>query len=87
QHGGAGGVLPHGRGRTRDAGEVLQCVVDLAELDAAAADLHLVVGAALEQQALGLEAARELLAKELPAALVPRLALMDELPTRTSGKV
>ncbi|MCA0155185.1 amino acid adenylation domain-containing protein [Tsukamurella sp. M9C] len=34
-----------------------------------------------------LKAARELLAEQLPAALVPRLALMDELPTRTSGKV
>ncbi|MCZ4557398.1 amino acid adenylation domain-containing protein [Rhodococcus maanshanensis] len=32
-------------------------------------------------------AARELLAERLPAALVPRLALLDELPTRTSGKV
>ena len=28
-----------------------------------------------------------LLAEQLPAALVPRLALVDELPTRTSGKV
>ncbi|MDV8024230.1 Pls/PosA family non-ribosomal peptide synthetase [Rhodococcus sp. IEGM 1330] len=34
-----------------------------------------------------LEAARELLAEQLPAALVPRLALVDEMPTRTSGKV
>ncbi|AQA24187.1 phosphopantetheine attachment site family protein [Rhodococcus sp. MTM3W5.2] len=32
-------------------------------------------------------AARELLAERLPAALVPRLTLLDELPTRTSGKV
>lgn len=32
-------------------------------------------------------AARTLLAEQLPAALVPRLALLDELPTRTSGKV
>ncbi|MFD4265880.1 Pls/PosA family non-ribosomal peptide synthetase [Rhodococcus sp. NPDC058481] len=32
-------------------------------------------------------AARELLAERLPAALVPRLALLGELPTRTSGKV
>ncbi|KQU07425.1 amino acid adenylation protein [Rhodococcus sp. Leaf7] len=31
--------------------------------------------------------ARELLAEQLPAAMVPRLALVDELPTRTSGKV
>ncbi|WP_305093708.1 Pls/PosA family non-ribosomal peptide synthetase [Prescottella sp. R16] len=34
-----------------------------------------------------LDTARALLAEQLPAALVPRLALVDELPTRTSGKV
>ena len=34
-----------------------------------------------------LAAARTHLAEQLPAALVPRLALMAELPTRTSGKV
>jgi amino acid adenylation domain-containing protein len=32
-------------------------------------------------------AARAALAEALPAALVPRLVLVDELPTRTSGKV
>ena len=32
-------------------------------------------------------AARALLATRLPAALVPRIAVVDELPTRTSGKV
>ena len=32
-------------------------------------------------------AARARLAEPLPAALVPRLVLVDELPTRTSGKV
>ncbi len=32
-------------------------------------------------------AAHKTLAEQLPAALVPRLALIDELPTRTSGKV
>lgn len=34
-----------------------------------------------------LAAARAHLAEQLPAALVPRLALVPELPTRTSGKV
>ena len=34
-----------------------------------------------------LAAARAHLAEALPAALVPRLVLVDELPTRTSGKV
>ncbi|MGV3072772.1 Pls/PosA family non-ribosomal peptide synthetase [Corynebacterium phoceense] len=32
-------------------------------------------------------AARERLAESMPAALVPRLCVMDELPVRTSGKV
>ncbi|WP_435278562.1 Pls/PosA family non-ribosomal peptide synthetase [Rhodococcus yananensis] len=31
--------------------------------------------------------AHDLLSEQLPAALVPRLALVDDLPTRTSGKV
>ncbi|MFF3228721.1 Pls/PosA family non-ribosomal peptide synthetase [Nocardia suismassiliense] len=34
-----------------------------------------------------LKAARTQLAEQLPAPLVPRLAVVDELPTRTSGKV
>ncbi|MEB3034719.1 Pls/PosA family non-ribosomal peptide synthetase [[Mycobacterium] nativiensis] len=34
-----------------------------------------------------LAAARTVLARQLPAALVPRLVLVSELPTRTSGKV
>ncbi|MBO0852184.1 MAG: amino acid adenylation domain-containing protein [Nocardia sp.] len=34
-----------------------------------------------------LGAARELLSERLPAALVPRLVVLDELPVRTSGKV
>ncbi|MCH5644545.1 Pls/PosA family non-ribosomal peptide synthetase [Gordonia sp. ABSL49_1] len=34
-----------------------------------------------------LKRARDELARALPAAMVPRLAVVDELPTRTSGKV
>lgn len=34
-----------------------------------------------------LSAARAQLAEQLPAAMVPRLVLLEELPTRTSGKV
>ena len=45
----------HGRGAAVDAGQGLEGRVHLAELDAAAAELHLVVGAADEQQALRLE--------------------------------
>ena len=37
--------------------------------------------------AFDLATARATLAETLPAALVPRLVLVDELPTRTSGKV
>ncbi|MGI9124394.1 MAG: Pls/PosA family non-ribosomal peptide synthetase, partial [Mycobacterium sp.] len=37
--------------------------------------------------AFDLAAARAQLAESMPAALVPRLVLVDELPTRTSGKV
>ena len=44
-----GALNHHGRGRHR--GKRLQCGLDLAELDPATADLHLIVGAALEQQA------------------------------------
>ncbi|WP_168581852.1 Pls/PosA family non-ribosomal peptide synthetase [Gephyromycinifex aptenodytis] len=36
---------------------------------------------------LDLESCRETLLQSLPAALVPRLAVMQSLPTRTSGKV
>ncbi|MBF6355743.1 amino acid adenylation domain-containing protein [Nocardia higoensis] len=34
-----------------------------------------------------LHAAREILAGQLPAPLVPRLAVVEDMPTRTSGKV
>ncbi len=34
-----------------------------------------------------LRAARDLLTRRLPAPLVPRLALVEDMPTRTSGKV
>ncbi|WP_067570277.1 Pls/PosA family non-ribosomal peptide synthetase [Nocardia acidivorans] len=34
-----------------------------------------------------LKAARAILAEQLPAPLVPRLAVVDDMPTRTSGKV
>ncbi|MFZ2512223.1 MAG: amino acid adenylation domain-containing protein, partial [Gordonia sp. (in: high G+C Gram-positive bacteria)] len=37
--------------------------------------------------AFDLTAAQTRLREELPAAMVPRLVLLDELPTRTSGKV
>ncbi|HEY9265141.1 MAG TPA: amino acid adenylation domain-containing protein, partial [Mycobacterium sp.] len=39
------------------------------------------------EQTFDVAAARARLSEELPAALVPRLVVVDELPTRTSGKV
>ncbi|HEY7595804.1 MAG TPA: Pls/PosA family non-ribosomal peptide synthetase [Actinophytocola sp.] len=76
--------------------------VELGEVDAALLALPGVAGAAaaVRTTAAGtqllvgylvgevdLAAARERLAATLPAALVPRLAVVDTLPTRTSGKV
>ena len=55
QHGIAGTGLADGGGRTADTGKRLQRIVDLAELDASAAELDLIVGAALEQQTFELE--------------------------------
>ena len=56
EHGNAGLARAHRGARGRDARQLLQRVLDLAELDAAAADLDLVVGAALEDQSLGVVA-------------------------------
>lgn len=46
-------------------------------------------GAAPQEGPIPFDAAhaRSLLAAKLPAALVPRIAVVDDLPTRTSGKV
>lgn len=40
-----------------------------------------------DPESFDIDAAREMLREQLPAALVPRLAIVDDLPTRTSGKV
>ncbi|MEU4725179.1 Pls/PosA family non-ribosomal peptide synthetase [Nonomuraea dietziae] len=73
--------------------------IELGEVDAALSALPGVVGAAAAvrgQLLVGylvtgddfdLAEARELLHDSLPAALVPRLAVVEELPTRTSGKI
>ncbi|GAA3969000.1 Pls/PosA family non-ribosomal peptide synthetase [Gordonia caeni] len=53
-----------------------------------AAGHSLLVGyLASTDSAFDLTAAQARLREELPAAMVPRLVLLDELPTRTSGKV
>ena len=77
--------------------------IELGEVDAALLALPGVAGAAaavrttaagtqllvgyLVGENLDLAACRDRLAGSLPAALVPRLAVVDTLPTRTSGKV
>ena len=48
---------------------------------------QILVGYLVAEDGFDTKAARTELAQHLPAALVPRLALVDELPTRISGKV
>ncbi|MEO3807528.1 Pls/PosA family non-ribosomal peptide synthetase [Sphaerisporangium sp. B11E5] len=48
---------------------------------------QLLVGYVVPGEGFDPEAARERLAEALPAALVPRIALVEHLPTRTSGKI
>lgn len=82
-------------GRRIELGEVDSALVHLPGVSAGAAAVRrtasgtpLLVGyIASAAPAFDLGAARAALAESLPAALVPRLVLLDELPTRTSGKV
>lgn len=83
-------------GRRIELGEIdaaLQALPDVAGAAAAvqttAAGNQILVGylAPVSGQDLDLAAARDRLAASLPAALVPMLAVVDTLPTKTSGKV
>ncbi len=82
-------------GRRIELGEVDSALVHLPGVSGGAAAVRktasgtpLLVGyIASADPAFDLTAARTALAAALPAALVPRLVLLDELPTRTSGKV
>jgi len=82
-------------GRRIELGEVDTALVNLPGVSAGAAAVRktasgtpLLVGyVASHDPSFDLAAARAALAESLPAALVPRLILLDELPTRTSGKV
>ena len=82
-------------GRRIELGEVDSALVHLPGVSGGAAAVRrtpsgtpLLVGyIASAEPAFDLAAARKHLAELLPAALVPRLVLLDELPTRTSGKV
>jgi non-ribosomal peptide synthetase-like protein len=82
-------------GRRIELGEVDSALVHLPGVSGGAAAVRrtasgtpLLVGyIASTDPSFDLAAARTSLSEALPAALVPRLVLVDELPTRTSGKV
>ena len=82
-------------GRRIELGEVDAALVNLPGVSAAAAAVRrtpsgtpLLVGyIASTAPSFDLARARSTLAESLPPALLPRLVLVDELPTRTSGKV
>lgn len=82
-------------GRRIELGEVDAALMHLPGVSGCAAAVRrassgtpLLVGyVASADPSFDLSAARAALAEALPAALVPRLVLVDELPTRTSGKV
>ena len=82
-------------GRRIELGEVDSALVNLPGVTGGAAAVRrtavgtpLLVGyVASTDPAFDIAAAGSALAQKLPAALVPRLVLVDELPTRTSGKV
>lgn len=82
-------------GRRIELGEVDAALVNLPGVSGGAAAVRrtasgtpLLVGyIASADPSFEIAKARATLAETLPAALVPRLVLVDELPTRTSGKV
>jgi non-ribosomal peptide synthetase-like protein len=82
-------------GRRIELGEVDTALVNLPGVSGGAAAVRktasgtpLLVGyIASTDPDFDVSAARAALSESLPAALVPRLVLLDELPTRTSGKV
>ncbi|RAV15080.1 amino acid adenylation protein [Mycolicibacterium sp. GF69] len=82
-------------GRRIELGEVDTALVNLPGVSGGAAAVRrshagtpLLVGyVASAQPSFDLAKARATLAETLPSALVPRLVLVEELPTRTSGKV
>ena len=83
-------------GRRIELGEVDAALRALPGVRAAAAAVkatgggaQLLAGYVVPEQGAAIEPARarEALARRLPAALVPRIVVLDSLPTRTSGKV
>jgi non-ribosomal peptide synthetase-like protein len=81
-------------GRRIELGEIDSALLALPGVAAAAAAVRktsagnsLLVGYVATEASFDQASAVESLRTSLPAALVPRLALVDSLPTRTSGKV
>ncbi|MCW2688560.1 MAG: amino acid adenylation enzyme/thioester reductase family protein, partial [Mycobacterium sp.] len=86
-------------GRRIELGEVDSALVHLPGVSGGAAAVrrtvsgtpllvgYILVSAASTDPDFDVAAARKTLSETLPAALVPRLVLVDALPTRTSGKV
>ncbi|MEV6860331.1 Pls/PosA family non-ribosomal peptide synthetase [Streptosporangium subroseum] len=81
-------------GRRIELGEVDAALQALPGVSGAAAAVRttggghqLLVGYVVPGEGFDQEEARDRLRHSLPAALIPRLALVDELPTRTSGKI
>ncbi len=81
-------------GRRIELGELDAALAALPGVNGAAAAVRttpagnkVLVGYLAAEDSLDLAAARGALAQSLPAALVPLLARVDELPIRTSGKV
>ncbi|WP_245867184.1 Pls/PosA family non-ribosomal peptide synthetase [Serinibacter salmoneus] len=81
-------------GRRIELGEVEAALQNLPGVSGAAAAVRrsaagtpVLVGYLTVNQDFQRQAARAILAEELPAALVPLLAVVPDLPTRTSGKV
>jgi non-ribosomal peptide synthetase-like protein len=96
------GVMFHGRGddqvkvggRRIELGEVEAALSALPGVDAAVvavrrteAGVPMLVGYLVAAPGFDRKVAREQLAKRLPAPMIPMLARVDDLPTRTSGKV
>ena len=96
------GLVFHGRaddqvkvgGRRIELGEVDSALLGLAGVSGAAAAVRrseagnsLLVGYVTTEPGFDAKAAVEQLRRTMPAALVPRLAVVDTLPTRTSGKI
>lgn len=76
-------------GRRIELGEVDAALQALPGVAGAAAAVRgqLLVGYLVVADGFDPAEARDLLQDRLPAALVPRLAIVDDLPTRTSGKI